>query len=71
MSFLRDWADAMPNTIIGLCLAGIGAVFFATVGIVLDSDAWFVAAFISGQVGTFAALGIGFVLDKRRADRHE
>lgn len=69
MNFLRNWIDAMPNTIIGLCFAGMGAVLCATIGVVLDSTGWFVAAFIVGQVGTVLALLVGFVLDKRRIQR--
>lgn len=64
--FIDGWVDSMPNTIIGLCTVGIIAVALAGWGLVVQSDSLALAAGLFGQVGTFLALGVGFVLDRKR-----
>lgn len=67
--FLDAWIDAMPTTIILLCLAGIASLACGLVGVIADSTAWFVAAMIVGQCGTIFALVTGFIFDSRRLKR--
>lgn len=67
--FLHDWLDAMPNTITGLCSVGVIACALVVAAIVTESETLSLSAMVFSQVGTFAALGGGFVLDKRRMDR--
>ncbi len=67
--FFSRWVDAMPNTIIGLCLSGVLACLIAIASILGGSTELALAAFFIGQVGAVLALLVGFALDKRRLDR--
>lgn len=69
MNFIRNWANAMPNTIAGLCVVAIIGITLGTIGLFTATATLSIAAMLFGQVGTVVALVGGFILDRKRIDR--